>query len=248
MQKFKKMWFGLLSNGQKLISKIEVTNLLNWRQFFHSYVNFRSLFLLALLGIAVVFLCNQWIERSTKNKVFDKVSDIPSNKVGLLLGTIEILPNGRRNLYFDFRIQAAANLYKAGKIRYIVASGDNHSKTYDEPTAMKAALMRAGIPESAIYLDYAGFRTLDSVVRCSEIFGQKNFTIVSQLFHNQRAIFLANAKGLQAVGFNARNVSRRYGWKIVAREYLARVKAVLDIHILRKKPKFLGPPVRVGGS
>jgi len=204
------------------------------------------LFRLAFFLIAVIFICNEWVERSTKNKVFDNVSDIPTNKVGLLLGTIEILPNGRRNLYFDFRIQATVDLYKAGKIKYIVASGDNHTKSYDEPTAMKEALMRKGIPESAIYLDYAGFRTLDSVVRCSEIFGQKGFTIISQLFHNQRAIFLANSKDLKAVGFNARNVSRRYGLKVILREYLARVKAVLDIYILRKKPKFLGPPVEIG--
>lgn len=201
-----------------------------------------------LLLITVIFSSNEWVERSTKNKVFDQVSTIPSNKVGLLLGTVEVLANGRRNLYFDFRIQATADLYKAGKIQYIVASGDNHSKTYDEPTAMKEALMRKGVPESAIYLDYAGFRTLDSVVRCREIFGQNQFTIISQPFHNQRAIFIAAAKGLNAVGYNARDVSRRYGWKIVVREYFARVKAVLDIYILRKQPKFLGPSITVGVS
>ncbi|MEZ4884078.1 MAG: ElyC/SanA/YdcF family protein [Chitinophagales bacterium] len=196
--------------------------------------------------IALIFTCNKWIEHSTRNKVFDKISDIPVNKVGLLLGTTEILANGRRNLYFDFRIQAAVQLYKAKKIRYIVASGDNHTKNYDEPTAMKAALMRKGIPESAIYLDYAGFRTLDSVVRCKEIFGQQRFTIISQLFHNQRAIFIAKSQGLEAVGFNARNVAMRYGFKVMVREYLARVKAVLDVYLLRKKPKFLGEPVEVG--
>ncbi len=212
----------------------------------------RKKLMLYLIGfvftiLALLFGCNEWIERSTKNKVFDQVSAIPSNKVGLLLGTIEILPNGRRNLYFDFRIQAAVQLYKVGKIRYIVASGDNHIKGYDEPTMMKQALMRKGIPESAIYLDYAGFRTLDSVVRCKEIFGQTQFTIISQPFHNQRAIFIASSKGLKTVGFNARTVSRRYGWKIIVREYFARVKAVLDIYILRKQPKFLGPTVPIGG-
>lgn len=203
-------------------------------------------FIVALSVITLVFLCNWGIERTTRKKVFDKVSEIPANKVGLLLGTIEILPNGRRNLYFDYRIQATVELYRANKIRYIVASGDNHTQSYDEATAMKEALMRKGIPESAIYLDYAGFRTLDSVVRCHKIFGQKSFTIISQLFHNQRAVFIASTKGLDAVGFNARNVSTRYGLKVMMREYLARVKAVLDIYVLRKKPKFLGPAVKVG--
>lgn len=203
---------------------------------------------LALVGlVAVVFTCNWGIEQSTENKVFDKLSEVPANKVGLLLGTIEILPNGQRNLYFDYRIQAAVKLYKANKIRYIVASGDNHTKSYDEATAMKEALMRQGVPESAIYLDYAGFRTLDSVVRCHAIFGQKRFTVISQLFHNQRAVFIASAKGLEVVGFNAKSVSVRYGLKVMIREYLARVKAVLDVYVLQKKPKFLGPAIEVGG-
>lgn len=202
--------------------------------------------ILCLSIIVLIFFCNWGIEHTTRNKVFDKVSEIPTNKVGLLLGTVEILPNGRRNLYFDYRIQAAVNLYKANKIQYIVASGDNHTKSYDEATAMKEALMRKGIPESAIYLDYAGFRTLDSVVRCHKIFGQERFTIISQLFHNQRAVFIASSKGLEAVGFNARNVSTRYGLKVMMREYLARVKAVLDVYVLRKKPKFLGPVVEIG--
>ncbi|MGB0931243.1 MAG: SanA/YdcF family protein [Chitinophagales bacterium] len=203
-------------------------------------------FMLCLSVLALIFFCNWGIEHTTRKKVFDKVSEIPANKVGLLLGSIDVLPNGRRNLYFDYRIQATVELYKANKIQYIVASGDNHSKGYDEATAMKEALMRKGIPESAIYLDYAGFRTLDSVVRCHKVFGQKRFTIISQLFHNQRAVFIASTKGLETVGFNARNVSTRYGLKVMMREYLARVKAVLDIYVLRKKPKFLGPAVKVG--
>ncbi|MGB1243097.1 MAG: SanA/YdcF family protein, partial [Chitinophagales bacterium] len=135
MQKFKKILFWFLSNVQKLISQFKISNYLNWRFFF------RSSLIAVLLCIAIIFICNEWVERSTKNKVFNKVSDIPFNKVGLLLGTVDTLPSGRRNLYFDFRIQATADLYKAGKIRYIIASGDNHTKGYDEPTAMKEALM-----------------------------------------------------------------------------------------------------------
>jgi len=199
--------------------------------------------ILLMLGILGA---NYWIENSTKSYIFDETAAIPANKVGLLLGTNPLVQGGRRNLYFEYRIRAAAALYHAKKIRYIIASGDNHTKSYNEPEAMQAALMQRGVPEKAIYLDYAGFRTLDSVVRCAEIFGQQSFTVISQRFHNQRAIYIAQQKGLQAVGFNAADVQLRYsGIKTMVREYLARVKALLDVHITHKSPKFLGKPIHI---
>lgn len=174
--------------------------------------------------------------------MFDKVSDIPSNKVGLLLGTIKTLPSGRLNLYYKFRIDAAEKLYKAGKIQYILVSGDNSRKDYDEPSAIKDDLIARGIPENKIYLDYAGFRTLDSVVRCKEIFGQNSITVISQKFHNERAVCLAEHFDIEAVAYNAKGVKFRYGKKVVFREYLARTKMILDM-ILGVEPKFLGEKV-----
>lgn len=152
---------------------------------------------------------------------------------------------GRINLYYRYRIDAAVALYKAKKVVYILVSGDNSRKDYNEPGTMRDDLIAAGIPANKIYLDYAGFRTLDSVVRCKEIFGESAITIISQPFHNQRALFLAQRKGLDAVAFNARDVSKEYGVKVQLREKAARVKMMLDL-LFGKEPKFGGERVRIG--
>jgi SanA protein len=127
----------------------------------------------------------------------------------------------------------------------LIVSGDNGSKQYDEPTAMKEDLVRRGVPPDAIYCDYAGFRTLDSIVRAERVFGQRRFMVVSQRFHNERAVFLARRHGLDAEAFDAGDVTGGSGWMTHLREYLARVQAVLDVTLLRTKPRFEGPPVRI---
>lgn len=197
--------------------------------------------LIVLIGIIG---CNVYVEYNAKGKTFNSTNDVPINKVGLLLGTGKYLRNGRINLFYKYRINAAVKLFKAKKIRYILVSGDNGSKTYDEPTTFKQDLIAAGIPESRIILDYAGFRTLDSVIRSKEIFQQEGITIISQQFHNERAIAIAKAKGINAVGFNAKNVGGRNGFKVKVREMLARVAMCLDL-ITGKKPKFLGEKINI---
>lgn len=180
-------------------------------------------------------------------RTFDRAADVPPRKAALVLGCSEHLQNGQDNLFFCNRIDAAAELYKTGKARYLIVSGDNHIEGYDEPSDMKRALMARGVPGDAIYCDYAGFRTLDSVVRTKAIFGQDKFIVVSQKFHNERAIFLASHKGLDAVGFNARDVTTvRHGLRTHLREQFARIKNVLDVYVLRSQPKFYGPPVLLG--
>jgi len=146
-------------------------------------------------------------------------------------------------------MEAAEKLYNAGKVEYFIVSGDNRKKGYNEPEDMRADLIRRGVPADKIYLDYAGFRTLDSVIRCKEVFGQEDITIISQKFHNERATFLAKAKGIKNVhAFNARDVSRQYGRsavKVKIREVGAKTYAVLDL-VFNKKPKYLGEKVIVG--
>ncbi len=196
--------------------------------------------------VGIVAFSNIWITKSSEAKMFDTVTQIPKNKVGLVLGTIKILPNGRLNYYFKYRIDAAAQLYHSGKVEYLLVSGDNRKRGYNEPEDMRAALIEKGVPASKIYLDYAGFRTLDSVVRCKEIFGQNKFTVVSQAFHNQRALFIGNKRGMDLVGFNAKNVSQRYGRKTNIREVLAKTAAVLDLYFLNRMPKYLGEKIIIG--
>jgi SanA protein len=189
-------------------------------------------------------MANNAIEKNANNKTYSDLNKIEKNKVGLVLGTSKTLRNGTINLYFKYRIDAVVDLYENGKIDFILVSGDNGNKNYDEPTDFKDELIKQGIPENRIFLDYAGFRTLDSVVRAKEIFGQNEITIISQQFHNERAIYLAEKNGLKAIGFNAKDVSGRYGLRVQLREYLARTKVFLDI-ILRIKPKFLGDKITI---
>lgn len=199
-------------------------------------------FVFIILAIAV---SNQYVVNSTKMYLFNNAQEIPQNNVGLVLGTSSGLKNGQPNLYFTYRINAAAALFKAGKVKHLIVSGDNHIKNYNEPEEMRLALIGKGVPDSCITMDFAGFRTLDSVVRCQKVFGQTNFTIISQQFHNQRAVFLARQKGLEAIGFNAQDVHTSLTLRTRIREPLARVKAVIDVFILNKQPKFLGEPVKI---
>ncbi len=200
---------------------------------------------IGLLGFACSYLCNRWVIHSTNPKIYNQAKEIPKNDVALLLGTSRYVWNGNENRYFRNRINATLQLFKEGKIKHVIVSGDNHIKSYNEPEDMQMALMDGGIPENKITLDYAGFRTLDSVVRCKKVFKQDKFTIISQEFHNQRALFIAKRYGIDAIAFNAKDVGNAYGRKTMAREYLAKVKAVLDLYILRKKPKFLGKRIDI---
>ena len=188
------------------------------------------------------------VARAAKGRTYSDVELIPHRRVGLVLGCPKQLSNGVPNLFFRNRIAAAAELYRHGKVDYLIVSGDNRVHGYDEPTDMKDALLDKGVPADRIYLDYAGFRTLDSVVRAKQIFGQDTITVISQRFHNQRAIFLASHRGIDAIGFNAPEVEFRYSFKTRCREQFAKVKAVLDIYLFRKQPHFLGQKVVISNS
>ena len=200
--------------------------------------------ILALIPICIitVITCNYIINKTAKGKLFTDAKTIPYNKVGLLLGTSKRLSSGYQNLYYYYRIEAATQLLKEGKIKYLVISGDNSRKDYSEPEDMRADLIAAGIDSTVIFLDYAGFRTFDSVVRLKEIFSQDSVTIISQQFHNERALYMARKEGITAIAFNAKDVNARYGLVTQMREKLARVKVFVD-YLMGKKPKFLGEKV-----
>ena len=205
----------------------------------------RTLLILFLFGLFWFFGANWAIESNANGKVFDKVSDCPEVKVALVLGTSRTNKHGNDNLYFSYRIQAAVELYRAGKVKYILVSGDNSIATYDEPTDMKNALVAAGIPASHIFLDYAGFRTLDSMERALKVFGQKEVIVISQRFHNERAIYLGEHFGMTVYGYNARDVAKMGGFKTKVRERFARMKVFWDM-VFGIDSKFLGTPVKIG--
>ena len=141
-------------------------------------------------------------------------------------------------------MNAAAELYYEDKVDVLILSGDNATLEYNEPIMMKKYLEDYGIPDSVIFLDYAGFRTLDAIVRCREIFGQDSFTVVSQEFHTRRAVFLAACKDINAVGYNAKSPEGYLHFWTNMREILARVKVFIDL-IFNKQPKFLGEKIKI---
>jgi SanA protein len=197
----------------------------------------------SVFALVLIVFAHILVEQTTKKRIYASSKAIPENNVGLLLGTNKYLNNGSANLYYKYRIEAAARLYKSGKIKYLIVSGDNSRKKYNEPAQMRDDLIKKGVPRNCIFLDYAGFRTLDSVVRAKEIFGQTKMTIISQAFHNKRALFIAKGKGIDAVAYNAKSVSKKYGWKVHVRELFARVKLLIDLYVINKQPKFLGEKI-----
>lgn len=203
---------------------------------------FRRFWKLLLGGIILftttILLSNYWVTQQAEGKTFDNIVEVPDNPTGLVLGTSKRVRGGGENLYFKYRMQAAVELFKAGKIKFIIVSGDNSIMEYNETRDMKNSLIQMGIPEDKIVEDFAGFSTLDSVLRAKEVFGQDSLTIISQEFHNERAIFIGKNHDIYALGFNARDVPKRYGTVTVTREYFARVKAMLDVYILKSMPKF----------
>ncbi|MBI1837550.1 MAG: YdcF family protein [Flavobacteriia bacterium] len=195
-----------------------------------------------LVVLLLIFWSNYRIYSLSKHYIYDTIKEIPSNRVGLLLGTSRNLKSGNENAYFFNRIETTIQLYQAGKIKFILVSGDNGTKEYNEPEDMKAELIKRGVPESKIFLDFAGFDTYDSMIRAQKVFGLNKFTVISQKFHNQRAIYIARENKIDAVGCNAPNVAAFYGIKTKIREIFACVKAYLEVKTAAS-PKFLGEKI-----
>jgi SanA protein len=200
-----------------------------------------SLHFCVILGC--IYALVWWMAR---DHVYNHVKDVPARMVGLVLGCVKEV-NGRPNAFFDSRIKTAAKLYEEGKVQFLLVSGDNHTRGQTEPQDMKAALIKKGVPANHIYCDYAGFRTLDSIVRARKIFGQTEFTIVSQRFHNERALYMARRFGMEdSVAINADDINTESMLKMYVREIFARLMAVLDVELLNTRPRFLGEKIEIG--
>jgi SanA protein len=208
-----------------------------------------GLLVLTAIPLATLFLADRLCQSASADRVFDSTDHIPYNDVALVLGTSKTTQRGNVNLHFTRRIEAAAKLYHAGKTRHILVSGDNHVATYDEPGDMRDALAAAGVPTNAVTCDYAGFRTLDSVVRAKSVFDLTNFTIVTEAFHCPRAVWIGKTRGMNVVAFAAPDLPARWMIKSKLRETLARVQCGLDLYVLRRQPKFPGPsePIVLAG-
>ena len=204
-----------------------------------------GLAILALVGF--IGYANYAATLAGKGILFDDVKDVPHRRAGLVFGCSKKL-GSRDNLYFKYRIQAAAELWHAGKVDFLIVSGDNREKYYNEPVDMRNALTEAGVPKDKIVYDFAGLRTLDSVIRAKKIFGLTEITFVSQKFQNERAAYIAKANGMDVVGYNARDVEGYAARKTEDREVLARVKMWIDVNITNEQPKHLGDRESVPGE
>lgn len=207
---------------------------------------FKWLAVLMLTGVLVVAAIDLYISRQAEPYLYTDVNKIPHRKAALLLGTNKYIVKGRKNYYYLYRIQAAAALWKAGKIEAIVVSGTHDSKYYNETRSMYNDLIKAGVPEKYISQDFAGFRTLDSLIRAEAIFDLKKYIIISQKFHLERAIFIARAKGQDVIGFEAKaKEGTKAAYRMKARELLARTKAFLDVYLLHTEEKSHGKKEKV---
>jgi SanA protein len=204
------------------------------------------LFLFFVVSIIIFF----YISYYSNPFIYNNLDKIPENKVGLVLGTSPVTSKGDVSLFFVARMNATKELVENNKIKYILVSGDNKTTSYNEPKYMRNYLLKLDIDDGIIISDYAGRRTLDSVIRSSDIFQQDKITIVSQKFHNQRAIFIARKNGIDAIAFNAEypyqnNFENIFvnTWTFM-RELLARNLAVIDF-LTNKKPTILGTNIEI---
>ncbi|MBB1314789.1 MULTISPECIES: SanA/YdcF family protein [Aliivibrio] len=200
----------------------------------------KIILLVSGIFIAIVLLMDLYISLSTQSQLYDDIQALPTQETALVLGTSKYI---RRTLnpYYQYRIDAAIELFKQNKVSHFLLSGDNAHRSYNEPWTMKRDLLKAGVPEENITLDYAGFRTLDSVLRAKDIFDVESLTIVTQQFHCQRALFISNHSDMDAVCLVVPSPTGWANTKIRIREVLARTKAMLDLYIFNVQPKFLGP-------
>ncbi len=213
----------------------------------------RRIFLWGLMSLLVLGAClianDRWVAWQTQDNIIYDIDDVSHFQVGVVLGTSKYL--GKiLNVYYANRIDAAVKLYHQGKLSGFLLSGDNAHRSYNEPWTMKRDLLKSGIPEDKIYLDYAGFRTLDSIVRAKRIFSEDHFLIITQGFHCERALYIAQYHDINAKCLAVPGPVNHSGYSVRLREVLARAKAMFDLYIMNTQPKFLGPkhPIQLSPS
>ncbi|HWL54972.1 MAG TPA: ElyC/SanA/YdcF family protein [Chthoniobacteraceae bacterium] len=195
-------------------------------------VLFWSLLPGCLIG-GFLFFCHRRVTRAGARRLFEDAETIPCRPVGLVLGTSPLLASGRPNRFFTHRVEAAAALYHARKVERLLLSG-HHDGDYNEPARFRESLLALGVPEAALLLDGGGHRTLESVLRAKTLYGITHCTVISQRFHVERALLLADHCGVSALGYCAHDVTWRGSWRTRLRELFARARAVFDCSRLRR--------------
>ncbi|MEU4212664.1 ElyC/SanA/YdcF family protein [Streptomyces sp. NPDC026206] len=191
-----------------------------------------------LMGACVLALLPAtWVYAAGAPRV-RAMADVPSAPVAMVFGAG--LWEGEPSPYLAHRLDAAAELYRAGRVRVILVTGDNSREDYDEPDAMRAYLTRRGVPDDRIVSDFAGFDTWDSCARAERVFGVKRAVLITQGFHIRRALALCEAAGIDSYGVGVAAKHDVTWYAGGAREVFAAGKAALDAFV-RPRPSFLGP-------
>ena len=202
-----------------------------------------ALFIIITLVVITALVLDRWISWKTAPYIYDDLTTLPHRQVGVVLGTAKYYRTGVINQYYRYRIQGAINAYNSGKVNYLLVSGDNALRSYNEPRTMRRDLIAAGVDPANIVLDFAGFRTLDSIVRTRKVFDTNDFIIITQRFHCERALFIAQHMGIRAQCYAV--PSPKDMWNIRLREVAARLGAIVDLYIMKREPRFLGPLVPI---
>jgi SanA protein len=200
--------------------------------------------LVGLFVLGSVQLVDVVVSNSVKDRVMDLPDALMETPVAMVLGTSKYLVQGGTNPFYTNRIKSVGELYHKNRIQYILVSGDNGQVEYDEPQTIRKDLISEGVDPDHIYLDFAGFRTFDSMVRAKEVFGLQKFIVVSQRFHLERALFIGKWLGLEVQGYVALGPGFQSGFKVLMREKFARVKMLMDL-LWGTQPKYLGEPVAI---
>lgn len=201
--------------------------------------------LLIISGVIVLtaVVLDRWISWKTESFIYNDLTALPHRRVGVLLGTAKYYRTGVINQYYLYRIQGALNAYNSGKVNYLLLSGDNALKSYNEPVTMRRDLILQGMPAADIVLDFAGFRTLDSIIRTRKVFDTNDFTIITQRFHCERALFIALNMGIQAQCYAVPSPKNMLSVRL--REIGARLWALSDLYLMKREPRFLGPQIPI---
>ncbi|CAX60510.1 MULTISPECIES: outer membrane permeability protein SanA [Erwinia] len=196
-----------------------------------------TLMVLTALGL------DRWMSWKTAPYIYENLKSLPHRQVGVVLGTAKYYRGGGINQYYLYRMQGALNAYNSGKVNYLLLSGDNALHSYNEPMTMRKDLIAAGVDPADIVLDYAGFRTLDSIVRTRKVFDTNDFIIITQRFHCERALFIALHMGIQAQCYAVPSPKNMLNIRV--REVGARLGALADLYVMKREPHFLGPLIPI---
>lgn len=224
----------------------------SWKSNFFKILKDILLYILLLIVLFLIIstIIYFYISNFAKPYIYNDIYSLPTNRVGLVLGTSPFTSSGQTSRFFITRLNTAKDLIQDQKITYIIVSGDNETVHYNEPKYMRNYLLNIGVNDDLIVSDYGGRRTLDSVLRSNEVFNQSKITIISQKFHNERAIFIARKNGIQAIAYNAPYPYTNYyqnifiNSKVFLRELLARDLAIYD-YLIEKKPAILGKSIQI---